>query len=151
MFLKFLADADAGRIITAPYGRDVVEQTAKLVRLAFGRRRPPAIRTLDAIHVASALAIKAKALVSTDSRLREVAAAAGLKLVPLPPPARPAYPFCAAVAIAFQTFSAVMRTVRSALLSFGKIVAAPSGVPIFPIPMMAAHCQCSSGRSSAIL
>lgn len=82
VFLKFLADADAGRIITAPYGRDVVEQTAKLVRLAFGRRRPPAIRSLDAIHVASALTIKAKAVVSTDSHLREVAAAAGLKLVP---------------------------------------------------------------------
>ena len=40
------------------------------------------LRSLDLIHVASALECKAKTLVATDVRLREVAKLAGLQVLP---------------------------------------------------------------------
>jgi hypothetical protein len=40
------------------------------------------VRSLDAIHVASAVTARAIVMVATDTRLRQVAAMAKLKLVP---------------------------------------------------------------------
>lgn len=82
IFRKFAMDVKAARIITIPYGDDVAAQVQEVVALAFRRRRPVLIRSLDAIHVASALASRAKALIATDARLRQVAALAGMNLVP---------------------------------------------------------------------
>ncbi len=81
-FEKFRADTRSGRIVTVPYGSDVVEEVRKLIRLAFEQPRPVLIRSLDAIHVASAAVVKEKVLVATDSRLRALAALAGLTLLP---------------------------------------------------------------------
>ena len=82
VFQKLVADAEAGHFITIPYGREVVAQAETVVKLALGRRRPLMIRTLDAIHIASALASNASLMVATDSRLRAVAELAGLKVLP---------------------------------------------------------------------
>lgn len=79
---ELIADTEAGRIVAIPYGRDIVSQAEKVVKLAAERTRPVMIRSLDAVHVASALASKAEAMVATDARLRDVAALAGLKLMP---------------------------------------------------------------------
>jgi predicted nucleic acid-binding protein len=76
------ADAEAGRFIVIPYGRDIVAQTETLVRLAFGRPQAVMLRALDAIHVASALTAREDVMVATDSRLRAAAALAGLRLLP---------------------------------------------------------------------
>lgn len=82
VFRRFLGDVDAGRILTIPYGADVRSEAHTVVRLAFHRPRPLAIRSLDAIHIGSALAAKARILVATDLRLREVASLAQLKVLP---------------------------------------------------------------------
>lgn len=79
---QLIGDTEAGRIVAIPYGRDIVSQAEKVVKMAAGHARPVTIRSLDAVHVASALASKAEAMVATDGRLREVAALAGLKLMP---------------------------------------------------------------------
>jgi len=82
LFREFSADVNSGKIVPIPYGVDVVEETEKLVRLVFGQHPPVMLRSLDAVHVASALAGKAKVVVSTDARLRQVAALAKLKVLP---------------------------------------------------------------------
>ncbi len=82
LFRRFAADAAAGRIVTVPYGRDVLSQAEKLLDLLRSRRRAPVIRGLDAIHLASALVSKASTLVATDRRLRETAAVLGMRLLP---------------------------------------------------------------------
>ena len=79
---KFAAHMSSGRIVTVPYGNEVAAEAETLVRRAFSQPRPIRIRSLDAIHVASALVAKAATLVATDTRLREVAALAGLKVLP---------------------------------------------------------------------
>ncbi len=79
---KFKADCGSGRIVLVPYGEDVLARSEQVVRLAF---RPPhavIVRSLDVLHIASALLVGAKAMIATDTRLREVALLAGLKLVP---------------------------------------------------------------------
>jgi predicted nucleic acid-binding protein len=71
-----------GRIITAAYGPDVLAEAKRLVRLAFSGRKRVMIRTLDLLHVATATASKATALVATDARMRDLAALTPLKLLP---------------------------------------------------------------------
>lgn len=82
VFGKFTADVTAGRIVTIPYGADLVAQAATLVRLAFDQPQPVMFRSLDVIHVSSAVASKARTLVATDRHLRALAALAGLKILP---------------------------------------------------------------------
>ena len=82
ILLKFRADCGGGRIVLIPYGDDVAAKAEQVVRLALRRRQLGMIRSLDAIHIASALSVGAKTMVATDLRLREVAALAKLKLEP---------------------------------------------------------------------
>jgi predicted nucleic acid-binding protein len=79
---RFLGDSREGRIVLVPYGEQVFTAAEEIVRLAFRRARPVMVRSLDAIHVASALTARARVMVATDTRLRQVAAMAKLKLVP---------------------------------------------------------------------
>ena len=79
---KFSQDVRTGRILTVPYGPDVEAQAEKLARLVFNRPRPILIRSLDMIHVSTALSSRARDLVATDRRLREVAVLAGLHVLP---------------------------------------------------------------------
>ncbi|MCX6638699.1 MAG: type II toxin-antitoxin system VapC family toxin [Acidobacteria bacterium] len=72
----------AGRISIIPFGDDVVREAEKLVRLAASRERPVATRALDLIHLASAVATRSRTIVTTDARLRELAALAGLEVLP---------------------------------------------------------------------
>jgi predicted nucleic acid-binding protein len=81
-YQRFLGDSREGRIVLVPYGEQVFTAAEEIVRLAFRRARPVMVRSLDAIHVASALTARARVMVATDTRLRQVAAMAKLKLVP---------------------------------------------------------------------
>lgn len=83
LYDKFLSDCAIGRILRVPFGNDVIARAAEVVRVASQRRsKPILIRSLDAIHIASALVINASTLVAADSRLREVASLNSLALVP---------------------------------------------------------------------
>lgn len=79
-FEQFLGDTRRGRIIEVPYGRDVVEEARRLLALVTDRGM--LIRSLDMIHVASAIAVRAKSIVATDLRLRQVASFANMKVLP---------------------------------------------------------------------
>ena len=80
--LDFETDCAEGRVTRLPCGDEMVAQAREVMELARTQPRNIMIRSLDAIHVASALSIRAGSLVATDGRLREVAALAGLKLIP---------------------------------------------------------------------
>ena len=82
IFRRFSADVNAGRILALPYGPDVEAEAEKLVRIAFAQPRPVMLRSLDVIHVSTALSSKAKVVIATDVRLRDVAALAHLKVLP---------------------------------------------------------------------
>lgn len=82
VFRRFRADSRAGRIVLIPFGPDVFQQVERVARLAFERRPPIPVRSLDLIHLASAAAMKATTLVATDQRLRALARLAALNLLP---------------------------------------------------------------------
>lgn len=65
-----------------PYGSDVIAEAENLIRIAFEQHPPVMVRSLDLIHVASAVASKATSLVATDERLRALASLSRLTLVP---------------------------------------------------------------------
>ena len=79
---RFHGDTDSGRIITVPLGADVFAEAIRLTRSTRLLSPPLLIRSLDALHVATALVVGAQTAVATDSRLRAVAASAGLVLLP---------------------------------------------------------------------
>ena len=81
-YVRFLADIDAGRIVSIPYGGDVMREAANLIRLAFGQRRRILVRSLDAIHLATALAAGIRTVVAADRRLRELALHAQFRVLP---------------------------------------------------------------------
>jgi uncharacterized protein len=79
-FEQFLYDTRQGRIIEIPYGRDVVYEARKLMGVI--SKPQILVRSLDMIHLASAVAIKAEAIAATDVRLRQIASLAKLRLLP---------------------------------------------------------------------
>lgn len=79
---EFLSDIAAGRIITLPYGTDTIEEVRRLVKAVCQGKPPHLIRSLDVIHLASALLSKAQSLITTDERLRAGARRFGLDVLP---------------------------------------------------------------------
>ena len=82
VFTKIGRDVAVGRIAIIPFGDDVVREAAKLVRLPSAGSRRVMIRALDLIHLASAVAVRSRSIVTTDARLRELAALAGMEVLP---------------------------------------------------------------------
>ena len=82
VFRRFRADCLAGRILLIPYGLDLLPVMERLARLAFERRPPILVRSLDLIHLATAVAGKATTLVATDQRLRELAPLLPMDVLP---------------------------------------------------------------------
>jgi len=82
IYSKFKSDVSAGRILTIPYSHDVEAEVEKVASRVFTRKGVVLIRSLDLIHVATALSGGARDLVTTDVRLREVSKIVGLNVIP---------------------------------------------------------------------
>lgn len=82
LYRRFHRDARAGRVVLVPYGEDVAAEAERLAKVAFGEHRAIMIRSLDLIHVATAVVLGATALVATDKRLRALASVLRLPLLP---------------------------------------------------------------------
>jgi predicted nucleic acid-binding protein len=78
---RFDRDSDAGRYVVLPWGADLVKAAREVLEHAASMREPVAIRTLDGIHLAAARAAGLPGIVSTDGRMRTVAAALGFDVV----------------------------------------------------------------------
>jgi predicted nucleic acid-binding protein len=82
VFRKLNDHIEAEKIVLVPYGPRIVAEAEKLLQLIVRSKTKRLIRSLDAIHVASALECTAGTLVATDLRLREMAILAGLEVLP---------------------------------------------------------------------
>ena len=79
---RFTEDCAEGRIAQLPCGDEMTARAREIVELARVHPSPAPIRSLDAIHIASALSMRAARIVTTDIRMREVAAMVNLKVIP---------------------------------------------------------------------
>jgi predicted nucleic acid-binding protein len=78
---RFETDCSSGRIILTPLSPEIASEAADLIRRL---RLPPkaGLRSLDALHLATAVSARATAVVTTDTRLREASLLAGLGVKP---------------------------------------------------------------------
>lgn len=82
VFNRFLGDVGAGRVVLLSLDAAVETRFRSLV-LQLHRRQPPVVvRTLDAIHLATANVLLATEVVTADSHMRAGAMAMGLKVFP---------------------------------------------------------------------
>ena len=82
IFGSFLAHAVAGRVSLVPMSAAVETRFQRIVAQLHGSNPPLVVRTLDAIHLATADLHSADTMVATDASLRRCAGALGLKLYP---------------------------------------------------------------------
>jgi predicted nucleic acid-binding protein len=79
---RFDREVEVGRIILVPLRGNVREEFETVLRVCYGRPRPVRVRAFDALHLASALACKAKEIVCSDRRMREAATALRMEILP---------------------------------------------------------------------
>ena len=79
---RFESEVEMKRIILVPAGNEVRQEFETVLRTCYARRRPIRLRTLDALHLASARSSRANEIVCTDRRLREAADALQLNTFP---------------------------------------------------------------------
>lgn len=82
LFTRFLSDAAAGRLVIVPNGPQVTDEAQRLVKAAYTQPEPLLLRSLDTLHLASALAAAATTVVATDKRLRAAATLMELEVLP---------------------------------------------------------------------
>jgi predicted nucleic acid-binding protein len=83
---RFESEVEVKRIILVPTSNEVRRTFEEVLRTCYARPRPIRLRTLDALHLASALSSRANEIVCTDRRLREAADA--LQMSTFPPKSR---------------------------------------------------------------
>lgn len=71
LFGLFESDAKAGRIRFVPWGEDVFEEARELARRCYAADPPVILRSLDGIHLASAILSACERIHSTDRRIRQ--------------------------------------------------------------------------------
>ena len=82
VFAKFRSDVKTGRIVLLNADGAVETRFRSIVVTLHRRPTPILIRTADALHLATALNSSASEVVTTDVRMKEGAAALGLKVFP---------------------------------------------------------------------
>jgi predicted nucleic acid-binding protein len=82
IFNEFLADVGAGAVILVPMQEAEEERFRNLVLRLYRSKPPLFTRTLDGIHIATAVLHSAIEFVSTDVNMRKCAAAIGLVVYP---------------------------------------------------------------------
>jgi predicted nucleic acid-binding protein len=82
LYQELKQDISAGWIVLIPFGVDVMAQAERVLLMGGKTKTPTMLRSLDWIHLASALHENADIFVATDVRLREMATWAGLKVLP---------------------------------------------------------------------
>ena len=82
LFQKFLEQIETGIFKLVSYDATVRQRLSEVVRRCYGALKPVAIRSLDAMQLASALAGEASEIVSADSRIRDADALFGWRILP---------------------------------------------------------------------
>jgi len=75
-------ETEMKRIILVPVSNNVRREFEAVLKVCYNRGRPIRVRALDALHLASALASRAREIICTDARMREAARALQLDIQP---------------------------------------------------------------------
>lgn len=70
---RFLADLDRGHLALMPFGSDIQSEAARIARICYRRKPPIPLRTLDGLHLATAVLAKCRILATTDGRMGKAA------------------------------------------------------------------------------
>ena len=79
---RFESEVEKKRIILIPIGAEIRRQFEVVLKVCYIRQRPIVVRTLDALHLASALTLKATQIVCNDTRMRAAADALQMDVYP---------------------------------------------------------------------
>ena len=86
LLAKFQSDLQRGRFLLAPLGQDVKTRASQLAA-AILQSHPPAFpRTFDGIHLATALQLDSREIITADKRMADTAILLGLRCKYLTPP-----------------------------------------------------------------
>jgi len=83
LYNELLQDIVAGDVRLIELGGTVDQEYGQALNLCYQQTPPVLLRTLDALHVASARAAGESQVVATDNRLRDVARLLGFALFPV--------------------------------------------------------------------
>ncbi len=78
---KFMEDYTAGRWELSPLGLDVIDASLEVARIAYGLKRPVALRSLDGLHLGAARILKCDTIATDDARLAAAASRIGLQVL----------------------------------------------------------------------
>lgn len=78
---RFLADLDSGHLALMPFGSDVQSEATRIARICYRRKPPIPLRTLDGLHLATAVLAKCRILVTADERMGQAARILNFDLV----------------------------------------------------------------------
>jgi hypothetical protein len=81
----FEEDVRAGRFALTPIGQDVLEAIPGLIGWNRSGQPPTPLRTLDAIHLSTAISLRCACLATADRRLAQAAEACALRVETRPP------------------------------------------------------------------
>ena len=77
----FRNDVTAGRFVLFPLGADVIRRAAALADEAAALRPPCPLRTLDGLHLATAVILRCNRIATTDTRMKAGAQLLGIPVV----------------------------------------------------------------------
>ena len=77
---KFQSDLRKGRFLLAPLGQDIKIRASESARTALRNDPPLFLRTLDGIHIATALQLQSSELMTADKRMANAARALGFSV-----------------------------------------------------------------------
>jgi predicted nucleic acid-binding protein len=79
LFEKFETDVQRGRFTLLPFGKDVEAMARRIAAICYSSVPVVPVRTLDALHIASAQLSACREILTTDSRMRSAASLLGLR------------------------------------------------------------------------
>lgn len=79
---KFMTDVDSGRFLMIPLGEDLLPSAVEMAVKLAGQAQGLEVRTLDGIHLTTALQLGSEEIVTSDKRMRKAAEALGLRVLP---------------------------------------------------------------------
>ncbi len=82
LYQAFRDEIEAEYFRLIAYNSRVEQHALEIVRQCYGAKKPVLVRVLDALQLATAQAVGATDVVSTDTRMRQGAALLGMKVFP---------------------------------------------------------------------
>ncbi len=83
LYAQLLQDVSAGELRLVELGADVEREYGQVLAQCYHQTPPIPLRTLDALHLASARVAGETELVATDQRMRDAARSLGFSLFPV--------------------------------------------------------------------